>query len=125
MEKMGPSKNLEKSISGGNLITEKSRGTVYPNMTASHLSTRVSTSIFAYAIPVIWVVSYAYPFIMETGYDCSTINPLGCYLDDKTQMATGAYVQNKLYCLASVQGDARKFGCEHCDDGGCQNVCRP
>jgi hypothetical protein len=117
-------------MSAGKLITGKSdtqtgSDTIPSHMSAAELRANIGKSIFGFAIPSLWSVSKAYPFIIDSGYGCDANNPLSNYLDDDTMSATGACVDDKLYYLASPEGDARVCKCEVLGDkGACQTICK-
>jgi hypothetical protein len=75
--------------------------TFFPDLRAN-----IAKSIFGFAIPSLWSVSRAWPFVIDAGYDCDARNPLKDYLSVDTMEATGACVDGKLYYLASPEGEA-------------------
>jgi hypothetical protein len=124
---------LWKAMSGGKLIVgkrsdtpsdEPGSDTLPDALSEADLRANIGKSIFAFAIPSLWSVSKAYPFIIDTGFGCDAINPIGQYLDDDTMEATGACVENKLYYIASPEGDARICKCEPQEKGPCQTESR-
>ncbi|PKX96188.1 uncharacterized protein P174DRAFT_503368 [Aspergillus novofumigatus IBT 16806] len=85
-----------------------------PAESASALRASISKAFFGFAIPSIWAVSGTYAFIIDSGYDCGTIDPMGDYLDEDTMHATAGCYGGKLYYLASPKGDASTR-----TEGGC------
>jgi hypothetical protein len=80
----------------------------------SSLQASIAKAFFGYSIPAIWTVSGAYPFIIDSGYDCSADNPITQYMDPDTQRSTYACYNNKLYYLGSPSGNP-----QNCFEGGC------
>ncbi|KAK3936951.1 hypothetical protein QBC46DRAFT_461157 [Diplogelasinospora grovesii] len=78
-------------------------------------------AFFAYAIPAIWSVSGVFPFVIDSGYACGTVDPLGAYLSTDTMHATWGCYNDKLYYLATPSGDAESCPTGSCD--GCEPVC--
>jgi hypothetical protein len=104
-------------ISDGKLIEGKGMappGPDAPAESASALRASISKAFFGFAIPSIWTVSGTYAFIIDSGYDCGTIDPMGDYMDTDTMHATAGRYGGKLYYLASPKGDAST-----CTEGGC------
>jgi hypothetical protein len=81
------------------------------------LQNTISKVFFGFSIPVIWSVSQTYAFIIDSGYSCGTVDPLGQYLTPDTMHATWACYNDKLYYLAAAVGAA-----EDCNDSG---ACSP
>ncbi|WEW59000.1 hypothetical protein PRK78_004468 [Emydomyces testavorans] len=100
---------LTSIISDGKCIDGKSIGPHnYPPKDAGDVLLAIATkSFFAFAIPNIWHVSGTFPFIIDSGYDCSAQDPLTKYLSVETMRATFGCVDNRLYYLASPKGDAQ------------------
>jgi hypothetical protein len=75
----------------------------------------VVTKIFyAFAIPTLWQVSGQAPFVIDSGFPCGTVDPMGGYLDTDTMHKTWACWDNQLYYLAApTDGPAQT-----CDGGG-------
>ncbi|EFQ99440.1 hypothetical protein MGYG_02452 [Nannizzia gypsea CBS 118893] len=72
-------------------------------------STVSSRILFAFAIPAIWAAAGTFPFVIDSGYPCGTIDPLGTYLSVETMHATASCVDDQLYYLASPKGEAHTF----------------
>jgi hypothetical protein len=79
------------------------------------LDRSIAKAFFGFSIPAIWSVSGTYPFVIDSGYDCGVIDPLGDYMSTDTMHKTFSCVGNKLYYLATPAGDA-----EQCDEAGCE-----
>lgn len=111
-------------ISDGKLISGggAEASTTPPKTSEAELEANIAKAFFAYAIPTGWTFSKHYAFVIDSGYDCSASDPLGDYLDTDTMHATYGCYQNKLYYLASAQGDSQTCN-EKCDDHHCENVC--
>ncbi|EFE34865.1 class V chitinase, putative, partial [Trichophyton benhamiae CBS 112371] len=69
----------------------------------------IARIVFGFAIPTIWTAAGTFPFIIDSGYLCGTIDPLDSFLSVETMHATASCVDDKLYYLASPKGDARVF----------------
>ena len=82
----------------------------------SSLQASITKAFFGYSIPAIWTVSGNYPFIIDSGYDCSADNPITDYMTPETQQATYACHNNKLYYLATPTGDPQTCGDDGCID---------
>ncbi|OBT40321.1 hypothetical protein VE00_08471 [Pseudogymnoascus sp. WSF 3629] len=107
-----------KLISGGGAETS----TAPPETSEAELENHIARAFFAYAIPTGWTFSKHYAFVIDSGYDCSSSDPLGDYLDADTMHATYGCYQNKLYYLAAAQGDSKTCH-DNCNDGHCDKVC--
>lgn len=101
-------------------------GLAYPDFDISHDSptmadvrASISKAFFAFGIPNIWSVSGTTAFIMDSGFDCGTVDPMGEYLDQDTQHKTAGCYNGKLYYLAYPSGVA-----EYCTGGGGAVTCR-
>lgn len=92
-------------------------------MTENDLRANIQKSVFGFAIPNLWSVSKAYPFIIDSGNGCDGDN-IGKYMDDDTMKATGMCFEGKMYYIASPDGDARVCKCEPQEKGPCQTTCR-
>ncbi|KAH8649335.1 hypothetical protein BX600DRAFT_388677 [Xylariales sp. PMI_506] len=111
---------LTSLIANGQLIEGAVGGVAeYPDVTAGDttqaaLQASISKALFAFAIPQLWAIAGTRAFILDSGYDCGTIDPEGDYLSTDTMHATaGCYDGNgKLYYLVYPKGDA-----EDCDGG--------
>ncbi|KAJ3483725.1 hypothetical protein NLG97_g7237 [Lecanicillium saksenae] len=75
---------------------------------ASDMTAKMAKAFYAYAIPAIWDAAGAYPFVIDSGYACGTIDPLSAYMTVDTMRATWACYEDRLYYLASLKGDAYK-----------------
>ncbi|EGE06693.1 chitinase [Trichophyton equinum CBS 127.97] len=69
----------------------------------------IARVVFGFAIPTIWAAARTFPFVINSGYPCGTIDPLDSFLSVETMHATASCVDDKLYYLASPKGDARVF----------------
>lgn len=69
----------------------------------------IARIIFGFAIPTIWAAAGTFPFVIDSGYPCGTIDPLDSFLSVETMHATASCVDNRLYYLASPKGDAREY----------------
>lgn len=79
-----------------------------PAEASQALTKSITTAYYGYAIPAIWNVSGAYPFIVDAGYSCNGNTPNGDidnYMDPSNQTATLACVNGNAYYLASATGD--------------------
>ena len=105
-------KLIEGSVDGA----EADPPTGAPADSDSALQVSIAKAFFAYAIPTIWTLSGVHPFIVDSGYDCSTKDPSGLYLDTDTMQATNGCYNGKLYYLVTPNGDAEicTGGCSTC-----------
>ncbi|EXV01258.1 chitinase (glycoside hydrolase family 18) [Metarhizium robertsii] len=71
------------------------------------LKTLIGKAFFAYAIPAIWSVSGMSPFIIDSGFACGTIDPIGGYMKPDAMHKSWACVDDKLYYLATPKGGAK------------------
>ncbi|KAK4213191.1 hypothetical protein QBC37DRAFT_464275 [Rhypophila decipiens] len=67
----------------------------------------LTRAFYAYAIPAIWTVSGIHAFVLDSGYPCGTIDPMGQYINTDTQHATWACFQDKLYYLVAPIGKSQ------------------
>jgi hypothetical protein len=67
----------------------------------------ITKTFYAMAIPAVWYAAGTAPFIINSGYRCGVIDPLGTYLDTDTMHNTAVCVDGDLYYIASPKGDAR------------------
>lgn len=105
----GTISDLESIISNGKLI-EGAGGEVPGNtsiLSRSEVRHSITRPFFAFAIPSIWKVSGRHPFIIDSGYDCGVIDPLGEWLSTETMHATAGCYGGKLYYLANPTGDSK------------------
>lgn len=104
----------------GNLILDgkmiEGKGSSYPPSTdtSSEQEAKIATAYYTYAIPAAWQAAGRYPFVLDSGYDCGTEDPLGKYMLPDTQHASAGCYNGKLYYLASVAGES-----ELCINEGC------
>ncbi|SPQ21569.1 e2cb8c7a-6b71-4cba-a482-675fd0a9b2df [Thermothielavioides terrestris] len=97
-------------ISGGNFIDGSVDGTPesMPNGTShdtqSALNAIVAKVFFAYAIPAVWNASGQAVFVMDTGFACGTVDPMGGDLSTDTMHATWGCWDNMLYYLVNPAG---------------------
>lgn len=93
-----------------------------PLETLTSMEASIAKSFFAFAIPAIWHVSGQFPFVIDSGYDCGTVDPLGTFLSAETMHATAGCYQGKLYYLASLKGAAQSCPTSVCI-AGCSTMC--
>lgn len=112
-------------MSNGQLIPG-SGGIVSADLPGGYVSSfekHIARSLWAYTIPTIWSLSPdVYPFVIDSGYDCGTIDPLSEYLSSGTMHASWGCVSGKLYYLATPKGSARKCSSE-CSHNSCETSC--
>lgn len=91
----------------GNVATE-------PDLTAggttqAALQASIAKAIFAFSIPKLWGLAGTRAFVMDTGYDCGTVDPETDYLTTDTMEATaGCYDgTGKLYYLVYPKDSAQ------------------
>jgi GH18 family chitinase len=131
----GSDKNIDTLwdlISEGKLITgsiaeDGSKGgssSLPAPMSDDELRANIEKSVFGFAIPALWSVSKAYPFIIDSGEGCDGDN-IDKYMDEDSMKLSGSCVDGKKYYLASADGEARKCTCDRRPGGGaCENTCR-
>jgi hypothetical protein len=90
------------------------QGTKPDSDTQTALNAVVTKIFYAFAIPALWQVSGQAPFVIDSGFPCGTVDPMGGYLDTDTMHKTWACWDNQLYYLASPS-DA---GAQDCSGGG-------
>jgi len=74
----------------------------------------VRRASFGFAIPALWSAAGTGAFVMDSGFDCSSHNPLvPAHMSEETASAAGMCIDNKLYYLVSP------------DAGGGQNTFSP
>jgi hypothetical protein len=80
--------------------------TVSPSAALNTLTASIETAYYGFAIPALWSVSGAYPFILDAGYSCNGQTPDGSitYMSPADQAASVACVNGKAYYLASAAG---------------------
>lgn len=93
-----------------------------PETSEADLEANIAKAFFAYAIPSAWTFSKHYAFIIDSGYDCGTTDPLGDYLDTDTMHATYGCYGGKLYYLAAPKGDSTECHCQYIKSH-CERVC--
>lgn len=54
-----------------------------------------------------WTFSKHAAFIVDSGYDCGTTDPLGDYIDTDTMHSTLGCYSNKLYYFVAAEGEAQ------------------
>ncbi|PGH07079.1 hypothetical protein AJ79_06357 [Helicocarpus griseus UAMH5409] len=116
-----PIEDLWNLISDGKLIAGSSDGHGSGDF-YSTIDLQMSTELafYGFIIPQIWAVSGTRGFVVDTGYDCGTVNPLTDYILDSTGEDT--YVcdesTNKMYYLVAATGDAQTCECSAPCQGG-------
>ncbi|KAM5447956.1 hypothetical protein McanCB56680_008038 [Microsporum canis] len=94
-------------ISDGKLIDGKVDGDFKRHESGPKYDAAIARTIFGFAIPAIWTAAGTFPFVIDSGYPCGTIDPLDTYLSVETMHATASCVDDKLYYLASPNGEAQ------------------
>ncbi|KAF2168013.1 glycoside hydrolase family 18 protein [Zasmidium cellare ATCC 36951] len=74
--------------------------------TASALAASVATAFWAFAIPAVWYAAGTSAFVIDSGYSCGTVNPLGAYMSTATMEATAGCYNGELYYLVYPKGPA-------------------
>ncbi|KAL2023348.1 hypothetical protein VTK56DRAFT_3086 [Thermocarpiscus australiensis] len=114
-----PINTLTTLISDGNFIEggEDGIGNSMPTDTPADSQTALNAMVakvfFAFAIPAIWSASGQAAFVIDSGFACGTIDPMGGYLSPDTMHATWACWDGMLYYLAMPSGEGQT-----CDGGG-------
>jgi hypothetical protein len=111
-----------KLIEGAVNSSPASPPTTEPLGSDTALQASIARAFFAFAIPAIWSVSGLSPFVIDAGYACGTIDPLGEYLSPDSMHAAYACYNGNLYYLATPEGKALR--CETGGCRGCQVSCR-
>ncbi|EJP62058.1 chitinase-like protein [Beauveria bassiana ARSEF 2860] len=103
---------LTEIISDGKLIAGANMNVPGPKDilqgSASDMKTNMARAFFSYAIPAVWTASGHHPFVVDSGYACGTIDPLGIYMTVDTMSKTWGCYEDKLYYLVVPEGDAYK-----------------
>ncbi|KAK4496425.1 hypothetical protein PRZ48_012405 [Zasmidium cellare] len=81
-------------------------GTAQSPETASAMAASVATAFWAFAIPAVWYAAGTAAFVIDSGYSCGTVNPLGSYMSTATMEATAGCYDSKLYYLVYPKGGA-------------------
>ncbi|EGX87986.1 Glycoside hydrolase [Cordyceps militaris CM01] len=95
-----------KLIDGSNKITPNVRDDF---QTATALKANMAKAFYAYAIPAVWNAAGAHPFVVDSGYACGTIDPLGRYMDVGTMRQTWSCYEDRLYYLAIPKGEPYRY----------------
>ncbi|KAK3500592.1 hypothetical protein B0T13DRAFT_535440 [Neurospora crassa] len=111
---------IDGSVNGGGSSPTDALDTTANSPLMAEVRASISKAFFAFALPSIWSVSGTTAFIMDSGFDCGTVDPMGEYLDKDTQHKTAGCYNGKLYYLAYPSGPA-----EDCSGGDEAVVCRP
>ena len=85
-----------------------------PASTNASFTDSVAKAFFSYAIPAIWTLSGAFPFVVDSGIACGTPNPSVMHLSDETRGASETCYKGHLYYLAGITGAYTS-----CYEGGC------
>ena len=109
---------LTNIISDGKLLSGNSASLSYtaPEGSEAQLEADIAKTFFAYAIPTSWSFSKHYAFIVDSGYDCGTDDPLDEYIDTETMHATKGCVDDKLYYLVAAEGEAQTCNVVQCSN---------
>ncbi|KAK3934563.1 putative glycoside hydrolase [Diplogelasinospora grovesii] len=75
--------------------------------TLADLQASISKAFFAFGIPSLWSVAGTRAFILDSGYDCGTVDPESGYLNTDTMHKTAGCYNGKLYYLVNPDGDAQ------------------
>ncbi|OIW30765.1 hypothetical protein CONLIGDRAFT_614022 [Coniochaeta ligniaria NRRL 30616] len=102
-------------------------GAAQPNVTAgadtlAALGASIAKAFFAYAIATVWPLSNTHAFVLDSGYACGVVDPMGAYLTADTMHATAGCYDGKLYYLVFPKDDSTVCT-EECDPH-CSNICR-
>lgn len=118
-------KSLEKMLNGSDdslAVLDKllDNGAMYPRGASPEsdldLMSNIQKAFFAYAIPILWFRAGYYPFIIDSGAACGTINPITKYMTEEVQGQTGVCYNNREYFLAMVEGDPQTCTEADCED---------
>jgi hypothetical protein len=100
-------------IAGGQFIEGGVNGAQRdPDVTAggttqATLEAAIAKSMFAFAIPALWGLAGTRAFVLDSGYDCGTVDPETDYLSTSTMHTTAGCYNGKLYYLVNPDGDAQ------------------
>jgi hypothetical protein len=103
---------LTSLIANGQMIAGSVRGvSTSPDVNAggtteATLQASISKAIFAFSIPQLWSLAGTHAFILDSGYDCGTIDPESDYLDTGTMHDTAGCYSGKLYYVVYPSGGA-------------------
>ncbi|KAI1073202.1 hypothetical protein LB507_010805 [Fusarium sp. FIESC RH6] len=76
------------------------------------LQTNIEKAFYGYTIPILWNMTQANAFVLDSGYSCDEEYPVKDYLSLKTMDATNACYNDRLYYLVNVKGDAESCECK-------------
>lgn len=97
-------------ISHGKLIAGSGRSMPDVNhvtiQSATALKANMAKAFYAYAIPAVWDAAGTHPFVVDSGYSCGTVDPLGTYMDVDTMQQTWSCYEDKLYYLVIPKGNS-------------------
>ena len=81
----------------------------------------IEQALYGYLIPQAWSLSNEgiAPFVLDSGFDCSAVNPLPKYMSDSTGDASYTCYENKLYYLLSPTGRAQNCDIVPCGISTC------
>jgi hypothetical protein len=96
---------LTTMIADGNLIECNGKGPLIDNSSSTAIEDFIQRAFFGYAIPALWTVSGAAAFVVDSGYPCGTVNPLGQYMSNDTAEDSYSCYNGNLYYLVSAAGD--------------------
>lgn len=118
---------LTSLISDGQMV-EGRKEMPTPKLDADIQDSRVvekalARTFYAFAIPALWTVSGHFPFIVDSGYPCGTIDPITKYMDKGSQGSTWECYKNKLYYLATLDGKGQVCHTECEEKGNCGPEC--
>jgi hypothetical protein len=88
-----------------------------PLFDANLLQKNIIRTFYAYAIPQLWALAGDNPFVIDSGYPCGTVDPLGKYLSSDTMHATyacgGKNETNLYYLVAPIGSAGNNNDCNH------------
>lgn len=116
---------LGAAIANGALVAGNGGATANITKSSPYVSTLagiLAKGSFAFAIANIWPQAGTQAFVVDSGFACGTINPLGKYMTTDTMEKTFGCYNNKLYYLVYPKGDA-SFCDPNCGGLTCSSNC--
>lgn len=84
---------------------------------ATALKANMAKAFYAYAIPAVWNAAGTHPFVVDSGYPCGTVDPLGTYMGVGTMQKTWSCYEDKLYYLVIPKGNSYNYVPDTRDSG--------
>jgi hypothetical protein len=99
-------------ISGGKLLGGSKTGGVSTTEQDRDLATTIEKTFYGYTIPMLWNVSSAYAFVLDSGANCLESYPASQYVSTKTADTTSVCHNGRRYYLVHPEGDSEACECQ-------------